>query len=144
MNRLRHHDGAAAVELGLLLPLLVMLAFGIIEFSTAYNRSQGMNAAVREGARIAATGDHDGNSIKDRVWNALQGDEGGSGFPDVGDLRVEVDGSQDSGYQPCDGSDRVQVAAWVTDSGGIYDLTLVLLPSVSLDFRAEAVFPCLN
>lgn len=76
--------GAAAIEFALLLPLLVMLAFGISEFGTAYNRSQGMQAAVREGARFASTGDVPSATVAVRVRNTLQGNGGGSGFPDPG------------------------------------------------------------
>ena len=49
-------DGAAAVEFALLLPLLVVLLFGFIQFGTAFNtRIQATNAA-REGARMAVVG----------------------------------------------------------------------------------------
>ena len=80
----RQQDGAAAIEFALLLPLLVMLVFGISEFGTAYNRSQGMQAAVREGARFASTGDVASSTVAARVRNTLQGNGGGSGFPDPG------------------------------------------------------------
>ncbi len=72
MQRFRQQDGAAAVEFGLLLPLLVMLVFGIIEFSTAYNRSQGVQAAVREAVRYAATGDIEDGMVKGRLRPAVQ------------------------------------------------------------------------
>ena len=49
-------DGAAAVEFALLLPLLVLLLFGFIQFGTAFNtRIQATNAA-REAARAAVVG----------------------------------------------------------------------------------------
>ena len=49
-------DGAAAVEFALLLPLLVLLLFGIIQFGIAFNaRIQATNAA-REAARRAVVG----------------------------------------------------------------------------------------
>ena len=49
-------DGAAAVEFALLLPLLVVLLFGFIQFGTAFNtRIQATNAA-REAARAAVVG----------------------------------------------------------------------------------------
>jgi Flp pilus assembly pilin Flp len=49
-------EGAAAVEFALLLPLLVLLLFGMIEFGLAFNtRIQATNAA-REGARQAVVG----------------------------------------------------------------------------------------
>lgn len=46
--------GAAAVEFALVLPLLVLLLFGIIEFGRGYNAKVALQAAVREGARALA------------------------------------------------------------------------------------------
>jgi Flp pilus assembly pilin Flp len=52
----RREEGAAAVEFALLLPLLVLLLFGFIQFGTAFNtRIQATNAA-REAARAAVIG----------------------------------------------------------------------------------------
>ena len=52
----RDQEGAAAVEFALLLPLLVLLLFGMIEFGLAFNaRIQATNAA-REAARRAVIG----------------------------------------------------------------------------------------
>ena len=52
----RDQEGAAAVEFALLLPLLVLLLFGMIEFGLAFNsRIQATNAA-REAARRAVVG----------------------------------------------------------------------------------------
>jgi Flp pilus assembly protein TadG len=69
----RDERGAAAVEFALLLPLLVMLVFGIIEFSVLYNRQQGLHAAAREGARVAALPVSTQSDIEDRVQDALDG-----------------------------------------------------------------------
>ncbi len=51
--------GAAAVEFALVLPILVMLVFGIVYFGLGYNAKLGVTAAVREGAREAALGHSD-------------------------------------------------------------------------------------
>ena len=59
----RGQDGAAAVEFALLLPLLVLLLFGIIEFGVAFNtRIQATNAA-REAARQAVVGIDNWNDV---------------------------------------------------------------------------------
>lgn len=55
-RQLRLDDGASAVEFALVLPVLVLFLFGIIEFGLAFGRAQGMEAAAREGARLAAIG----------------------------------------------------------------------------------------
>jgi Flp pilus assembly protein TadG len=48
--------GAAAVEFALLLPLLLLLLFGIIDFGRALNAQITLTQAAREGARLAALG----------------------------------------------------------------------------------------
>lgn len=46
--------GAAAVEFALLLPLLLLLLFGIIDFGRALNAQITITQAAREGARLVA------------------------------------------------------------------------------------------
>jgi Flp pilus assembly pilin Flp len=59
----REQDGAAAVEFALLLPLLVLLLFGFIQFGLAFNtRIQATNAA-REAARQAVVGIDDWTDV---------------------------------------------------------------------------------
>jgi Flp pilus assembly pilin Flp len=59
----RGQDGAAAVEFALLLPLLVLLLFGFIQFGLAFNtRIQATNAA-REAARQAVVGIDNWNDV---------------------------------------------------------------------------------
>ena len=49
----RSQRGLAAVEAGLVLPLLLFTIFGIFEFGTAYYRQQVLTGAVRDAARMA-------------------------------------------------------------------------------------------
>jgi Flp pilus assembly protein TadG len=51
--------GAAAVEFALLLPVLLLLVFGIIDFGRALNAQITLTQAAREGARLAALGQPD-------------------------------------------------------------------------------------
>ncbi len=46
--------GAAAVEFALVLPLLVLILFGTIEFGRAYNAKTTLTHAAREGVRVLA------------------------------------------------------------------------------------------
>lgn len=46
--------GVAAVEFALLLPVLIMVLFGIIEFGIALSRQQVLDTASREG-RVSAS-----------------------------------------------------------------------------------------
>jgi Flp pilus assembly protein TadG len=75
-RRLRHCErerGAAAVEFALVLPLLILLIFGVVEFSITYNRQQALHAAAREGARTASLPSSTQTNIHDAVTNALTG-----------------------------------------------------------------------
>ena len=49
--------GATAVEFALLLPLLLLIVFGIIDFGRALNAQITLTQAAREGARLAALGE---------------------------------------------------------------------------------------
>lgn len=50
-----HFDrGAAAVEMALVLPLLLFLLMGMIDFGRAYNAQIQLSAAAREGVRLAS------------------------------------------------------------------------------------------
>jgi Flp pilus assembly pilin Flp len=75
----RGEDGAAAVEFALLLPLLVLLLFGFIQFGLAFNsRIQAANAA-REAARMAVVGIDDFDNIGGAsFWNIVR-DQAGVG-----------------------------------------------------------------
>ncbi|WP_222193070.1 TadE/TadG family type IV pilus assembly protein [Modestobacter italicus] len=54
-RRLLGERGAAAVEFALVVPVLLLLLVGIMEFSKAFNTQATLSAAAREGARTVAT-----------------------------------------------------------------------------------------
>jgi Flp pilus assembly protein TadG len=51
--------GAAAVEMALVLPILVLLLGGIIDFGFAFNAQISLTHAAREGVRVEAIGTGD-------------------------------------------------------------------------------------
>ena len=53
-RRLRDERGASAVEFALILPLLVLLVLGIVEFGRGFQVSGTLSAAAREGVRVMA------------------------------------------------------------------------------------------
>ena len=55
-TRGRSDAGAAAVEFALVLPLLLLVLFGIIDFGRAYNMQIALTQASREGVRGLALG----------------------------------------------------------------------------------------
>ena len=52
--KVKKEKGAAAVEFAFLLPILVMIAFGIIYFAPVFNNYIAVNHAARDGARLLA------------------------------------------------------------------------------------------
>lgn len=63
----RSADGNAVVEFALVLPLLLLVLFGITEFGRAIATVEILNAAAREGARIAAVTAPDPTAVTNRV-----------------------------------------------------------------------------
>lgn len=56
--------------MALVLPLLLMLIFGIFAFGQAYNNYLAITHAAREGARMAAVGEYDEPTVIDRAYPA--------------------------------------------------------------------------
>jgi len=54
-SRFHSERGNAMVEFAIVLPLLLILVFGIIDFGRALYTANNLTAAVREGARLAST-----------------------------------------------------------------------------------------
>jgi Flp pilus assembly protein TadG len=86
---IRGEHGAVAVEFAIVLPVLLLLVFGIIDFGHAYYMKQVLQNSCREGARYATRyqTDNSGNrilpsaltpSIQDYILNT-SADNGGSG-----------------------------------------------------------------
>lgn len=54
--RAEKDSGAAAVELALVLPVLLLLICGMVDFGRAYNARMTLSNAAREGVRVFALG----------------------------------------------------------------------------------------
>ena len=54
IRKKHREDGAALVEMALITPLLLLLLFGIIEFSWLFSQNLDVRHGAREGARLAA------------------------------------------------------------------------------------------
>jgi len=52
----RDQKGQSVVEFALVVPILLLLVLGIMEFGRAYSANLALQNAVREGARLAVTG----------------------------------------------------------------------------------------
>ncbi len=65
-DRERRDRGAAAVEFGLILPIMMLIVFATIDFGRLLNARIELTQAAREGARMAAVGEPK-NLVDDRV-----------------------------------------------------------------------------
>jgi len=121
--------GAALVEFALVLPLLLIILFGIIQFGIAFNRAQAVEAAAREGGRLASLSVTTQGDITTRVNEAL------AGIPLQGAVTVTVS----PGGQPCFGRQGESVAVQVTTP---HDIAIPLLFTRTVTLSGEAVFRC--
>jgi Flp pilus assembly protein TadG len=71
-RRLAGSSANAMIEFALVLPILLLILFGVTEFGRAISTVQVLNAAAREGARIAAVTNPDPAAVTARV-NAVLG-----------------------------------------------------------------------
>ena len=70
----RWEGGQALVEFALVLPVMLLLIVGVLEFARAWNLHQALTDATREGARRAAVADtkmDSQDSVKAAVWRGL-------------------------------------------------------------------------
>ena len=65
--------GASLAEFALALPMLFMILFGIIEFGLVFSRVQAIEAAAREGGRLASLSATTSNDVANRVDAVLAG-----------------------------------------------------------------------
>ncbi len=139
--------GASAVEFAIVLPVLVLLVFGIVQFGIAYNRVQGLNAAAREGARLASVG-AGYSDIQTRVQSAQ------SLFA-AADVQVDTCSSP-SGTSACTPTTGQQDTCASAGVGGqltvqatvapnpTYAINIPLMPGApySIGYSASGVFRC--
>jgi Flp pilus assembly protein TadG len=72
MKRFRSQTGAALLEAAITIPIILLICVGIFEFGRAYQTSQVLTNAAREGARAAViTGTTDAD-VTTRVRNYMQ------------------------------------------------------------------------
>ncbi len=115
------------VEFAVILPVLIMVVFGIIQFSIAFNRVQGLHAAAREGARTASIPTATLGDVNSRVTEALTG----INYDGAPAISVPTGG--------CAGRAGEQVRVDVTAT---YTITVPLLPSWPVDLQGTGVFRC--
>ena len=130
-HRRRGERGSSAIEFAIILPVLIMLVFGIVQFSIAYNRVQGLHAAAREGARVAALPQSDQATIDARVRSSLQG------VLDNTDIQNATITVTPSANQPCDGAAPGTHVIVTVSAPDQLAVPLVVNKSITLTGRGE-------
>ena len=115
--------GAAAVEFALVLPLLLVLIFGMIDFGRAYNQQITLTQLAREGARLVSLGTTD---YKARLVSAAP--------PALGLTAGNITGST-----PCTLASSAASDATVTISK-----TFTFVLGNALTLTGKASMPCLG
>ncbi|TYL51631.1 hypothetical protein FXB39_07505 [Nocardioides sp. BGMRC 2183] len=82
--------GAAAVEFALILPVLLLLVFGIINFGDMLSVRQGVSQAAAEGARAAAVTPGDTEAKKDAARAAVNDALGAHGATCSAECSFEI------------------------------------------------------
>ena len=72
LHRVRGERGAALVETAFVLPIMLLVCVGILEFGRAYQTWQVVTNAAREGARVAILPDYADASVTARVKTYLK------------------------------------------------------------------------
>jgi Flp pilus assembly protein TadG len=125
----RRERGASLVEFALLLPLLVLLVFGIIEFGWLFGQFNDVRHGTREGARFAAVNAGDEAAIQGAVCNAMEGLSAG-----MSSIDIDLSDSSTVGTQS-----TITVTANVTSLSGVPLITTFLPSQLSstVAFRLE-------
>ena len=72
LHRARGERGAALVETAFVLPIMLLVCVGILEFGRAYQTWQVVTNAAREGARVAILPEYADASVVSRVKTYLK------------------------------------------------------------------------
>lgn len=116
----RQEQGAVAVEFALILPILVLLVFGIVEFGRAYNAKISLQHAAREGVRV----------------HALQTGEDPVAITKA--AAASLDGSQITvAFTACNSGDPTELTATYP-----FSYNVPLLGAGTLDLTAKGVMRC--
>ena len=133
MKKHQSERGAVAVEMAIVLPLLLMLLIGIIEFGRIYTIQISLSQAAREGARYAAV--HYADDDLDVEGAAL------GAAPSLDGLPVVVHNDPDSCASGTNA--RVTTTVTLTSLSGLFDAELLGMPVIfPVELTGVGVMQC--
>lgn len=93
----RDDRGAAAVEFALIVPVLLLIVFGIINFGVLFSQQLTLNNGVREGARRAVVADPAAPRTCDQIISSVRNQLSGLALePSQVQIKVTQDGWTDT------------------------------------------------
>jgi Flp pilus assembly protein TadG len=122
-----NEHGAAAVEIALVLPILILLIGGIIDFGFAFNTMVSLTHAAREGVRVEAIGNGDEGASAEAVSTAQ------TAF-----LAPAATFKEAKLEELCSDGDRAKIV--VTADAEVFFLSLILSDPIPL--KGQAVMRC--
>lgn len=136
-GRIRGERGANLVEFAILMPFLLLLLLGIIEFAWLFGLSNDVRHGAREGARYAAVDAGANAAIHDYICDAME-PLGDPGFQQLRIQLEQLDTNGISGVQIGD-SGRVTVEADVSSLSGLGFIEALMPNELSsvIEFRIE-------
>ncbi|PPB48884.1 pilus assembly protein TadE [Arthrobacter pityocampae] len=129
MQSRRSDRGAVAVELALVLPVLILLLFGIIEVSRAYNAQVTLTSAAREGVRVVAIAKNDAAATNRAVLAA------NASIPQVNASTVSITRSPAGAVNTCPVGSTVTVTI-------TYTMTTLTGIAAPFTLRGKGVMLC--
>jgi Flp pilus assembly protein TadG len=133
-GRKKSDRGSVAVEFALVLPVLLLIVFGIIDFGRALNAQIALTGAAREGVRLAALGYPDA-AVQARAAAAA---------PDLSGVTVTVAASCPPGAGPSADAD-VSVSysfSFITPIGSVAGFLGGSGLGAPIVLTAQGVMPC--
>lgn len=145
-GRRRDDRGVAAVEFALILPVLLLLVLGIINFGYLFGQKLALNQAVREGARQAVVpGTNNGADVDTitEVQDVVRGSLGGLVPSADVDVTAENDAGVDTptGCAAIDVGDELTVVAAYPDAKVLVPMPIPGFPN-TFALTSESVFRC--
>jgi len=140
--------GAELLEFALVLPLLLLICLGTIEFGRAYYTYNILAKSLRDGARYAATsttsstGTLDSNAITNTKNLVVYGNIGGSGSKIIADLQTSQVNVDQTVVTATEQYTTVSAAYVYSPMFSlIIPSSLTLRPSVKMHFIGRITFP---
>ncbi|MBN9492560.1 pilus assembly protein [bacterium] len=79
LRRLRAEHGQSMVEFALVLPLLLLVLIGVVQFALVHHAQNVVTTAAQEGARLGAAEGGDPGQGEERTRDVLRSGMGGTG-----------------------------------------------------------------